>query len=317
MITPLDFEHEITDLEIKLDGLRHFSSSASVDIGSDISRLEKKYNKILSSLYKGLTPWQKVLVARHPERPHFVNYIEHLFSNYQNLAGDRYFGEDQAIMGGLARFDGMSVVVLGQEKGHDIPSRLRHNFGMPKPEGYRKAQRLMRLAERFQLPLITFVDTAGAHPGVEAEERGQAEAIAQSIATMADLTVPVITVIAGEGGSGGAIAIAVANEVLMLEHSIYSVVSPEGCASILWRTADKKMDAATAQKFTAQDLLKLGIIDYIIKEPIGGAHRFTHETIRNVGLEIKASLARLMSMPQSDLKKHRHKKFLDMGQKTL
>lgn len=317
MVAPLEFEKDIAELESKLEGLRHFSGDRGVNITDEIEKLEKKLHKLLADTYKNLTPWQKVQVARHAERPHLLHFITNLIDNFEELCGDRLFADDKALIGGIGLFEGRPVMVMGQEKGHDTETRLKHNFGMPKPEGYRKAQRLMKLADHFQLPLITFVDTAGAHPGLEAEERGQAEAIARSIAVMMDLTIPVICIITGEGGSGGAIAIAVGNKVLMLEHSIYSVVSPEGCASILWRTADKKMEAAAAQKFTAEDLLKLKVIDGIIPEPLGGAHRHppaAYEALRRALIE---ELKALSKLTPTELKAHRHEKFLAMGKHGL
>lgn len=317
MVTPLDFEKDIVELEAKLEGLRHFSGSKELSLNKEIEALQKKYFKLLESIYRNLTPWQKVLVARHPERPHFSDFCKHLFTEFQELCGDRLFADDPAIVGGLARFNDIPVMVLGHEKGKDIESRLKHNFGMPKPEGYRKAIRLMEMANHFRLPLITFIDTAGAHPGLEAEERGQAEAIARSIETMTNLEVPVLSIITGEGGSGGAIAIAVGNEVIMLEHAIYSVVSPEGCASILWRTADKKMDAASAQKFTAQDLLKLGVIDQILPEPIGGAHRHARLVMDQVKTYVEAFLKKYQATSPDKLRQGRQEKFLAMGKQGL
>lgn len=313
MAAPLEFEKDIAELESKLDGLRQFSGDSKVDIVKEVERIEKKLHKMLAAKYENLTPWEKVQVARHPERPHFSNFLKALFVDFHELSGDRLFGEDKALIGGLARFRGMPVVVMGHEKGHDTESRIRHNFGMPKPEGYRKASRLMQLAERFNLPLISFVDTSGAHPGLEAEERGQAEAIARSIETMMSLKTPTVVVVTGEGGSGGAIAIAVGNKVLMLEHAIYSVVSPEGCASILWRTADKKQEAAQAQKFTAQDLKSFGVIDTIIKEPLGGAQRNPEFVFAAVGDEIETALQELLAKTPQEIKQHRSDKFLAMG----
>lgn len=317
MVAPLEFEKDIAELESKLEGLRHFTGNKGINITQEIAPLEKKYQKLLETTYKHLTPWQKVLVARHAERPHFLDFLKVLITDFEELAGDRTFGEDKAIIGGIGRFDNTPVVILGHEKGHDTETRLHHNFGMPKPEGYRKARRLMELADHFQLPLLTFVDTSGAHPGIEAEERGQAEAIARCIETMLNLKVPVITTITGEGGSGGAIAIAIGNEILMLEHAIYSVVSPEGCASILWRTVDKKMDAAAAQKFTAQDLIKLEVIDRIIPEPLGGAHRNPLATIDTVKRALTDALAKFKSLPPESLRESRRQKFLNMGKHSL
>jgi acetyl-CoA carboxylase carboxyl transferase subunit alpha len=307
----LDFEQPIHDLESKIKELRHLSSDGKVDIAREVSRLEAKLSRLLHQVYSQLTPWQKVMVARHPERPKLKDYINGLLEEFIPLKGDRHFGEDPAITGGLAYFRGQSVMVMGHEKGWDTESRVHHNFGMPKPEGYRKAVRLMQLAERFRLPVITFIDTAGAHPGIEAEERGQAEAIARSIETMLNLNQPTVAVVTGEGGSGGAIALGVANEIYMLEHAIYSVISPEGCASILWRTADKKEEAALAQKLTAQDLLGLNLIDGIIAEPLGGAHRSAHSVIKSVGDVIEKSLFKQGT--NTHLRRTRQEKFMRMG----
>jgi acetyl-CoA carboxylase carboxyl transferase subunit alpha len=317
MVTPLDFEKSIAELEAKLREFSHLSSDGKIDIAVEVTRLQTKISKLLQQTYDHLTPWQKVQVARHPERPHFTDYVKHLIEDYVPLAGDRLFAEDPAICGGLGRFRGQAVMVMGHEKGHDVDSRLYHNFGMPRPEGYRKVRRLVALAGQFHLPILSFVDTAGAHPGVEAEERGQAEAIARSTEAMLNATVPIIAIITGEGGSGGAIALAAANEILMLEHSVYSVISPEGCASILWRTADKKEEAAAAQKLTAQDLLALGIIDHIIPEPLGGAQRHPLETIQRVGNAIEKELLKYQDWTGETLKSHRYQKFLTMGQKGL
>jgi acetyl-CoA carboxylase carboxyl transferase subunit alpha len=317
MVAPLDFEKNIAELESKLDGLRNFSGGEGVDIAKEVGRLEKKLDRLMHHKYENLSPWEKVLVARHPERPHYLDFLKGLFDDFEELAGDRAFGEDKALVGGLARFDGQPVMVLGLEKGHDTDSRIKHNFGMPKPEGYRKARRLMNMANHFSLPLITFVDTSGAHPGLEAEERGQAEAIARSIEAMMNLTVPVVVVVTGEGGSGGAIAVAVGNQILMLEHAIYSVVSPEGCASILWRTADKKQDAAAAQKFTAQDLSALKVIDTIIPEPLGGAHRNHSQAFASTKMAIKEALQKMSDTSGEELQNDRREKFLAMGKISL
>lgn len=317
MVAPLDFEKNIAELESKLDGLRNFSSGEGVDIAKEVGRLEKKLERLTHHKYDNLSPWEKVLVARHPERPHYLDFLKSLFDDFEPLAGDRAFAEDNALVGGLARFDGQPVMVLGLEKGHDTESRIKHNFGMPKPEGYRKARRLMNMADHFNLPIITFVDTSGAHPGLEAEERGQAEAIAKSIETMMNLKVPVVVVVTGEGGSGGAIAVAVGNQILMLEHAIYSVVSPEGCASILWRTADKKQEAAAAQKFTAQDLSALKVIDTIIPEPLGGAHRNHNQAFASTKMAIKEALEKMSGKSGDDLQNERREKFLEMGKVGL
>jgi acetyl-CoA carboxylase carboxyl transferase subunit alpha len=314
MITPLAFEQSIAELESKLDELRHLSSSRDVNITEEIARLEKKLQRLIKDTYGNLTPWQKVQVARHAARPQFLDYAHTLIEDFTPLAGDRTFAEDRALVGGLGRFRGTAVVVMGHQKGHDTESRLHHNFGMPKPEGYRKARRLMEIADHFGLPLLTFVDTAGAHPGIDAEERGQSEAIARCIETLLTVKVPIITVITGEGGSGGAIAIAVANTIMMLEHSVYSVISPEGCASILWRTAEKKEVAAAAQKLTASDLLELRVIDKIIAEPLGGAHRSPKSTITSVGDALETQLKLLLKLSPEDLLKSRREKFMAMGQ---
>ncbi|KAB2836898.1 MAG: acetyl-CoA carboxylase carboxyltransferase subunit alpha [Caedimonadaceae bacterium] len=313
MIAPLAFEQPISELESKLDELRHLSSSRDVNITEEIARLEKKLQKLIKDTYGNLTPWQKVQVARHADRPQFLDYAEVLIEDFMPLAGDRSFAEDRALIGGIGRFRGQSVMVMGHQKGHDTETRIYHNFGMPKPEGYRKARRLMELANHFGLPILSFVDTAGAHPGIDAEERGQSEAIARCIEELLTVKVPVITVVTGEGGSGGAIAIAVANSVMMLEHAVYSVISPEGCASILWRTAEKKELAAAAQKLTALDLLEFGIIDRIIQEPIGGAHRSPKSTITAVGDAIEMQLKALLKISPDELLKSRRDKFVAMG----
>ena len=308
----LDFEKPIADLEGKIEELRHISGR-DINIAEEVSRLQNKADKLLKQTYQNLTAWQKVQVARHPDRPKFFDYLDLLVTDFMPLSGDRLFGEDCAIIGGFGKLLNQSVVIIGQQKGHDTESRIKHNFGMPKPEGYRKAQRLMLLADRFKLPVITFVDTAGAFPGIEAEERGQAEAIARCIQVSLDIKVPLISVIIGEGGSGGAIAIAAANSILMLEHAIYSVISPEGCASILWRSATKAMEAAEAQKLTAQDLIHLGVIDKIVPEPIGGAHRHKAEILRHVKESIEADLAQFLKIDGATLRENRRDKFLKMG----
>jgi acetyl-CoA carboxylase carboxyl transferase subunit alpha len=313
----LEFEKPVADLEAKIEELRHLSDGGRVNIASEIGNLQDKVNKQLRGLYGKLTPAQKVQVARHPDRPHCLDYIRLLVEDFTPLAGDRAFAEDQAIIGGIGRFGGHSCVIIGHERGHDTESRIKHNFGMAKPEGYRKAQRLMNLAQRFKLPVITFVDTAGAFPGVDAEARGQAEAIARSIETCLSINVPLIAVIIGEGGSGGAIAIAAGDRVMMLEHAIYSVISPEGCASILWRSASHAADAAAALRLTAQDLLKLGVIDEIIMEPLGGAHRAPEQMITKVGEAIKRELAILGKISPDQLLKQRHEKYLNMGKESL
>jgi acetyl-CoA carboxylase carboxyl transferase subunit alpha len=310
----LEFEKPILELEGKIAELRHVSSSeGSVNIADEINRMQTKAAKLLQQAYSKLTPAQKVQVARHPNRPHFLDYIEHMIDEFTPLAGDRNYAEDYALIGGLGRFKGRSCVIIGHEKGHDTESRVRHNFGMARPEGYRKAQRLMQMAHQFQLPVITLIDTAGAYPGVGAEERGQSEAIAKSIESFLRADVPIISVIIGEGGSGGAIAIAVADQVYMLEHSIYSVISPEGCASILWRSGAHAEEAATALKLTAQDLYQLKLIDAIIAEPLGGAHRHKEETINNVSSQIERGLQKLTPWDANTLLRTRREKFLDMG----
>ncbi len=309
----LDFEKPIADLEGKIEELRHLSSDGEVNIAEEVSKLQGKVDKLLRQTYAKLTPWQKTLIARHPDRPHAVDYISSLIEDFTPLAGDRSFAEDPALIGGLGRFKGSSVVVLGNEKGADTNDRVAHNFGMARPEGYRKAIRLMELADRFNLPVITLIDTPGAYPGVDAEARGQAEAIARSIETCFQIKVPLISVVIGEGGSGGAMALAAANSVLMMEHSIYSVISPEGCASILWRDGEQSKDAAEALKLTAQDLLSHGVIESIIDEPLGGAHRSPEATISAVGDAIDGTLKELAGLDGGVLKSRRRDKFLKIG----
>ena len=313
----LDFEKPIAELEGKIEELRHLSDSDEINIAEEISRLQVKVDKQLRATYGKLTPWQKTQVARHPDRPHVSDYIERLVVDFTPLAGDRTFGEDKAIVGGLGRFRGQSVMIIGHEKGRDTKSRVRHNFGMAKPEGYRKARRLMRMADRFHIPVLTLVDTAGAYPGVEAEARGQAEAIARSIETCLDIRVPLISVIIGEGGSGGAIALAAGNVVLMLEHAIYSVISPEGCASILWRSGDAAKEAAEALRLTAQDLQKLNVIDDIVPEPLGGAHRNAEIATATLGDYVERALRGLSPIEGGVLRARRREKFLAMGQVGL
>ncbi|MFK7838927.1 MAG: acetyl-CoA carboxylase carboxyltransferase subunit alpha [Bdellovibrionales bacterium] len=308
----LEFEKPILELESKIAELRHVSSD-EVNISEEITRMQGKADKLLQQAYTKLTPSQKVLVARHPERPHFKDYIAALITDFTPLAGDRNFAEDYALMGGLGRFKEQSCVIIGHEKGNDTESRIKHNFGMARPEGYRKAQRLMAMASQFNLPIITLIDTAGAYPGLGAEERGQSEAIAKSIESCLRAETPIISVVIGEGGSGGAIAIAVADRIYMLEHSIYSVISPEGCASILWRSASHAEEAATALKLTAQDLLELKLIDGVIEEPIGGAHRYQSDTIQLVGQTIENALNELSSEQPEALKTARREKFLAQG----
>ena len=312
----LDFEKPIAELEGKIEELRHLSDDGEISIVDEVEQLQTRVDRQLDQTYSKLSPWQKVQVARHPGRPHCLDYVRGLITEFTPLAGDRGYAEDNAIIGGLGRFECQSVVVIGQEKGHDTESRVKHNFGMARPEGYRKAQRLMHLADRFGLPVITFVDTAGAYPGIGAEERGQAQAIARSIEICLELTVPIVSLVIGEGGSGGAIAIAAANRVLMLEHSVYSVISPEGCASILWRDGGHATDAANALKLTAQDLLALGVIDEVIPEPLGAAHRDGEAAIAAAGQAIRNSLAGLKGLDGAALRQQRRDKFLKMGDTT-
>ncbi len=313
MTTFLDFEKPIAELQTRIDELRQTAEGGAVDIDAEIGPLQAKAEKLLVDTYAKLTPWQKTQVARHPERPHFKHYVAGLIEDFMPLGGDRAFADDSAILGGLGRFRGRRVMVIGHEKGDDTSSRLKHNFGMGKPEGYRKAIRLMKLADKFGLPVLTLVDTSGAFPGVQAEERGQAEAIARSTEQCLNLGAPLISAILGEGGSGGAIALAAGNTVLMMEHAVYSVISPEGCASILWRTADKAPDAAEAMKVTAQQLKELGVIDKIVGEPLGGAHRDHGAAVQALGDAIEAALAKLDGSTPESLRQARRAKFLAMG----
>ena len=314
MRTYLDFEKPVAELEAKVEELRALEQSAgSVEIGEEITRIEGKAAEALRELYANLTPWQKAQVARHPQRPHCVDYIASLISDFTPLAGDRKFGEDEAIIGGLGRFRGEGVCVIGQERGADTEGRLKHNFGMARPEGYRKAVRLMEMADHFDLPVIAFVDTAGAYPGIGAEERGQAEAIARSTATCLSLNVPNVAAIVGEGGSGGAIALATASRVIMLEHAIYSVISPEGAASILWRDTGKAQEAAQNMKITADDLLRFGVIDSIVREPVGGAHRDPAAAIEATGEAIAAAFEELRQLDRETVRRQRREKFLAIG----
>ncbi|MFN4153966.1 MAG: acetyl-CoA carboxylase carboxyltransferase subunit alpha [Paracoccaceae bacterium] len=314
----LEFEKPLAEIEGKAEELRAMGrSNPEMDIAKEAEALDRKAEAMLRDLYRDLTPWRKCLVARHPERPHCKDYIEALFSEYTPLAGDRNFADDHAVMGGLARFNDQPVMLIGHEKGNDTKSRIERNFGMARPEGYRKAIRLMDMADRFRLPVITLVDTPGAYPGKGAEERGQAEAIARSTQKCLEIGVPLISVVIGEGGSGGAVAFATANRVAMLEHSVYSVISPEGCASILWKDAEKMREAAEALRLTAQDLQKLGVIDRIIKEPLGGAQRARRETIDAVGKGIEAMLKELSGKKPEALIKDRRNKFIEMGSKGL
>ena len=312
----LDFERPIAELEGKIDELRHLSSDSGINITEEVSRLEQRAQRLLRQSYDRLTPWQKVLVARHPERPHCADYVAGLITDFVPLAGDRAFAEDAAIIGGIGRFRGRSVLVLGTEKGADTEARVKHNFGMARPEGYRKARRLMRLAERFALPVLTFVDTAGAYPGIDAEARGQSEAIARAIETCLDIRVPVVASVIGEGGSGGAIALAAANSVLMLEHAIYSVISPEGCASILWRDGEHAQEAAEALRLTAPELLRLGVVDRVVPEPLGGAHRLPQEAIAGLGDVLDEALRPLLALDGDRLRDERRRKFLAIGNRT-
>ena len=312
----LDFEKPIAELEAKIAELEELAASGNpASLGDEIRKLELKAEGSLKDLYAALTPWQKTQVARHPERPHFVAYIKRLITDFTPLAGDRAFAEDEAIIGGFGRFQGQSVCVIGQEKGSDTETRLKHNFGMARPEGYRKAVRLMEMADRFEIPIICLVDTAGAYPGIGAEERGQAEAIARSTEACLALGVPNIAIIIGEGGSGGAIALATANRVMMLEHSIYSVISPEGAASILWRDGSRAQDAATGMKITAQDLIKFGIIDEIITEPAGGAHRVPEAAIDSAGRAIANGLQQFVGVGRDEIRELRAEKFLAIGRR--
>ena len=313
MISYLEFEKPVAALEARIAELRETAKTGDVDISPEIARLENKSQQLLASTYAALTPWQKTLVARHPMRPHFVDYVALAFSDFMPLGGDRYFGDDQAIIGGFARLGERRVMLIGHEKGHDTQSRIKHNFGMGKPEGYRKAIRLMELAGRFGLPVVTLVDTSGAFPGVEAEERGQAEAIARSTEACLALPVPMVAVIVGEGGSGGAVALASAERVLMLEHAVYSVISPEAGASILWRTSDKAQEMAEAMKTTAQDLLGLGVIDRIIKEPVGGAHRDPEAVTNALAQAISEELDALAKKTPTELRNAREERFLNIG----
>jgi acetyl-CoA carboxylase carboxyl transferase subunit alpha len=313
----LDFEKPLAELEGKIEELRHLSNASDINIADEVARLEAKVDRLLRQTYAKLAPWQKVQLARHPDRPHGSDYIKALITEFTPLAGDRNFGEDLAIIGGLGRFRDRSVVVLAHEKGADTEARIKHSFGMARPEGYRKARRLMELADRFQLPVLTFIDTPGAYPGIDAEARGQAEAIARSIEACLQLNVPMIATIIGEGGSGGALALAAGNKVLMMEHAIYSVISPEACASIIWRTADNAQDAADALKLTSQDLLKLGVIDAIVPEPLGGAHREREPAIAAAGDAVDGALRSLAALDGPSLRKHRREKFLAMGNRGL
>ncbi|MBT5384688.1 MAG: acetyl-CoA carboxylase carboxyltransferase subunit alpha [Kordiimonadaceae bacterium] len=313
MQTYLDFEKTIAELESRIRDMKVLESGDEINIAEEVRRLERKLDNLLRSTYSKLTSWQKIKVARHPDRPHLSDYIRNLFTDFMPLSGDRGFADDHAIIGGIGRFNGQTVMVVGHEKGNDTASRIKHNFGMARPEGFRKAIRLFHLADQLKMPIITFVDTAGAYPGIGAEERGQAEAIARSTEACLAVKVPLISVIVGEGGSGGAVALAVGNKVLMMEHAVYSVISPEGCASILWRTNEKAEDAANALKITAQDLHKLEVIDEVIPEPIGGAHRDHDQTMKTVGKAIDNALSEFSMISADKIKELRSKKFLNMG----
>ena len=318
MNTYLEFEKPIIELDKRIIELQNLNQeNGSSDIGSEISKLNLKASSILQEIYNGLSPWQKTQVARHPERPHFSHFVSKLIDDFCPLAGDRHLAEDYAVVGGFGRFRGESILIIGNEKGDNTESRVHHNFGMARPEGYRKAMRLMKMADHFQIPIVTIIDTPGAYPGVGAEERGQAEAIARSIECCLSLGVPMVVVIVGEGGSGGAIALATGNRVLMLEHAIYSVISPEGCASILWRDPSMAPVAAKALKLTAEDLKKFNIIDEIVKEPIGGAHRDHDSIISEVGESIERSLQLLSNQDSKELKRSKYEKFLQMGQNSF
>jgi acetyl-CoA carboxylase carboxyl transferase subunit alpha len=309
----LDFEKPIAELEGKIEELRRTTDAGGIDVAEEVGRLRDKAQALLKSTYAKLTPWQKTLVARHPDRPHARHYVAALIEGFTPLAGDRAFADDAAVIGGLGRFRGRSVMVLGTEKGDDTDSRVKHNFGMARPEGYRKARRLIELAGRFGLPILSFVDTAGAFPGIDAEARGQAEAIARSIEACLEAPVPFVATIIGEGGSGGAIALAAADRILMLEHSVYSVISPEGCASILWRDAANAPEAAEAMKVTAEDLRRLNLVDAVIPEPLGGAHRDPAPTITAVGRQVWEMLEPLLALDGATLRARRREKFLEMG----
>jgi acetyl-CoA carboxylase carboxyl transferase subunit alpha len=313
MVTFLDFEKPIAELDARVAELRDTAEAGSLNIDSEIEKLQAKADKLLRETYAKLTPWQKTQVARHPERPHFTDFVASLIEDFVPLAGDRSFANDQAIIGGLGRLGGRKIMLIGNEKGGDTASRLKHNFGMAKPEGYRKAIRLMKLADRFGLPVVTLVDTPGAFPGVQAEERGQAEAIARAVEECLSLSVPLVTAIVGEGGSGGAIALAAANRVLMLENAVYSVISPEGCASILWRTADKAAEAAEAMRVTATDLQQLGVVDRIVPEPLGGAHRDPAKAAAALGEALNEELDGLARKGSRKLRADRRAKFLAIG----
>jgi len=309
----LEFERPIAELEAKIDELRHVSSDADVSIGDELSRLQAKSRQLTEQIFRNLTPWQVSQLARHPQRPYAQDYIDALFTDFEELHGDRAFADDAAIVGGLARFDGAPIVVVGQQKGRDTREKIRRNFGMPRPEGYRKAKRLMELAERFSMPLITFIDTPGAYPGVGAEERGQSEAIARNLAVMSRLRIPVVCVVTGEGGSGGALAIGVGDRLLMLQYGTYSVISPEGCASILWKSADKAADAAEAMGITAEKLSELGLVDEVIAEPLGGAHRDWKNAASRVAEALRNHLADVADLDTETRLEQRYQRLMELG----
>ena len=314
MHTYLEFEKPIAALEGKVQELRRIASEdPTVKIDEEVARLQQKAEQLLKETYSSLTPWQRLQVARHPNRPHYLDYVDALIEDYTSLSGDRNFADDQAVLGGMGRFRGRSVMVLGHEKGNDTQSRVQHNFGLARPEGYRKAVRLMELAQRFQMPVITLVDTSGAYPGIEGEERGQAEAIARSTDMCLALGVPLICVVIGEGGSGGAVSVATGNKVYMLENAVYSVISPEACSSILWRSGEKAQEAASAMKINAQSLAELKVIDAVIEEPLGGAHRDPSKIISDVGGVIDEALQELDGLSADDLRRNRREKFLAIG----
>ena len=310
----LDFEQPISELEEKIEELRFVGNDSDINISEEIARLEEKSRDLTRSIFANLSPWQISQLARHPQRPYTLDYIDKLFGEFQELHGDRTFSDDPAIVGGLARMDGRSLVVIGHQKGRDTKQRQYRNFGMPRPEGYRKALRLMRLAERFRLPIVTFVDTPGAYPGIGAEERGQSEAIARNLFEMAGFRVPLLCVVIGEGGSGGALAIGVGDRIVMLEYSIYSVISPEGCASILWKSPEKAQDAAEAMGITSSRLLSLGLIDRVVEEPLGGAHRQPDEIARSLKQTVKTELDELMDLPVDDLLERRYARLMQYGE---
>lgn len=317
MSVALDFESQVLAIEKKIAELREASKIGDIDVANEIKKMQAKVDKMLSQIYRKLTPWQKVQVARHPERPKFTDYLRGMFTDFVELSGDRLFADDQAIVGGFARFEGHKCIVMGQEKGNDTESRLKHNFGMPRPEGYRKVLRLMELADRFSLPIFSFIDTAGAFPGLESEERGVAESIARCMEKSLKIRTPFISVIIGEGGSGGAIAMATSDYVLMLEYAVYSVISPEGCASILWKDETKASLAAEGQKLTANDLLSLKVIDGIVREPVGGAHRDKAKTVENLKKELLTYLAKASNSTPETRLATRRKRFADIGTQFL